>query len=219
VSGETGAAVPSEGRRADWVEIVAMLLLALGAVATAWSSYQVNRWNGEQAKTSAQVNAARIDAARASGRANAETQVDVATFTQWVDAYARGETELTDFYRTRFREEFRPAFEAWLASRPLENPDAPLTPFALPEYQLASAAEAERLDERAEELAAQARDYIQRGSNYVLCVVLFAVVLFFAGMSSKLRTPSMRKALLVTGCVVFVGTVAWLATFPVTVAV
>ena len=38
--------------RRDWVEIAATVLLALAAVATAWSSYQATRWNGEQAKTS-----------------------------------------------------------------------------------------------------------------------------------------------------------------------
>jgi len=36
-----------------------------------------------------------------------------------VDAYARGETELLNFYRDRFREEFRPGFNAWIATKPL----------------------------------------------------------------------------------------------------
>jgi hypothetical protein len=49
----------------------------------------------------------------------------VATFTQWVDAYARNETQLADFYRQRFRPEFKPAVEAWIATRPLQNPQAP----------------------------------------------------------------------------------------------
>jgi hypothetical protein len=52
-------------------------------VATAWSSYQATRWNGEQAKTSGRVNKTRIEAARASDLANAQQQVDVATFMQW----------------------------------------------------------------------------------------------------------------------------------------
>ena len=53
------------------------------------------------------------------------TWVEVATFTRWVDAYARKETELADFYRKRFRKEFQPAVEAWIATRPLQNPEAP----------------------------------------------------------------------------------------------
>ena len=143
----------------------------------------------------------------------------MATFMQWVDSYARDETELVDFYRERFRPEFKPAFEAWIATKPLVTEGAPRTPFVMPEYRLAARAEADRLDERAEELSAQVRRNIQRASNYVLGVVLFAVALFFAGMSTKLTAPGLRKALLVVGYVLFLGTVVWIATSPVSVAV
>ena len=68
-----------------------------------------------------------MESARASGEASRQVQVDVATFTQWGDA------ELAAFYRRRFRDEFRPAFQRWLASRPLQNPQAAQTPFTLPE--------------------------------------------------------------------------------------
>ena len=60
---------------------------------------------------------------------------------------------------------------------------------------------------------------IQRSSNYVLGVVLFAVALFFAGMSTKLTAAGLRKAMLVVGCILFLGTVIWIATFPISVAV
>jgi hypothetical protein len=209
----------SERSRRDWMEIGATVLLALAAVATAWSSYQAARWNGEQAKASSAANKARIEAARTSGLANAQTQVDVATFSQWVDAYARKESFLADFYFKRFRKEFRPAVQAWLATKPLRNPDAPLTPFAMPEYRLAATAEAARLDQKAEDLAAQVRRNIQRSTNYVLGVVLFAVALFFAGMSTKLTGPGPRKALLLIGCIVFTGAAAWIAASPVSIAI
>ena len=75
------------------IEIVATVLLALATVATAWSGYQASRWNGEQAKVFSRGAAARIESAKAAGLANAQTQVDVATFTQWVDAYALERTE------------------------------------------------------------------------------------------------------------------------------
>jgi hypothetical protein len=207
----------SPGR--DWVEVAATILLALAAVATAWSSYQATRWNGEQAKTSGSVNKTRIEAARASDLANAQQQVDVATFMQWVDSYARGDTKLVNFYRQRFREEFRPAFNAWVATKPLKTEGAPLTPFAMPQYRLAAKAEAGRLDQRAEELSAQVRLNIQRASNYVLGVVLFAVALFFAGMSTKLSSPGLRKTMLGVGYAIFGGTIVWIATFPVSVSI
>jgi hypothetical protein len=120
----TTAAGPSEVSRRDWVEIVATVLLALAAVATAWSSYQANRWNGEQTKSAGRVNAVRIEAARAQGLAQGQTQVDVATFVQWVNATAGDDIELATFYRDRFRPEFRPAFDAWQATDPLVDPGA-----------------------------------------------------------------------------------------------
>ncbi len=203
----------------DWVEIVATVLLALAAVATAWSSYQANRWNGEQAKAAGRVNALRIDAARAQGLAEGQTQVDIAMFFQWVNATETDEQELADFYTARFRPEFRPAFDAWQASDPLTNPDAPPSPFAMDEYQLQARSDSERLDAEAEAMAAAVRRNIQRSANYVLAVVMFAVALFFAGMSTKLRGTGTRKALLVVGCIVFLGTAAWIATFPVSVSV
>ncbi len=157
----------------NWVELAATLLLALATVATAWSGYQSTRWNGEQAKAAARANALRIESAKAAGLANTQTGIDVATFTQWANAYAREETVLADFYFKRFRPEFRPAVDAWVVTRPLKNPEAPLTPFAMPEYELAATAKADRLNAEAELSAAQARRNIQRASNYVLGVVLF----------------------------------------------
>ena len=201
------------------LEVFATILLAAATVATAWSGYQASRWNGEQAKASARTNALRIEAARAQSLAEAQTQVDVATFIQWVDAYARDETELQTFYFARFRKEFKPAVNAWIRTRPLRSADAPLTPFAMPQYRLQATADANRLDAEAARSSAVVSRYIQRSTNYVLCVVLFAAVLFFAGMSTKLQTPGLRRALLGFGAVVFLATVAWIATFPVSLSV
>jgi hypothetical protein len=195
------------------------VLLALATVATAWSGYQASRWNGEQAKASGSTNAIRIEAARAQGLAQAQKQVDVAMFSSWADAYAHKDALLANFYFRRFRKEFKPAVQAWIATRPLHNPGAPLTPFVMPQYKLQAEADANRLDAKAELSAAAVRRDIQRSSNYVLAVVLFAATLFFAGMSTKLPTPRLRQVLLGLGIVLFVGTVAWLATSPVSVSV
>ena len=199
--------------------MLATVLLALAAVATAWSSYQASRWNGEQAKAFGRGNAARLESIRASGLADAQSQVDVATFTQWVNAFALGQTELADFYFRRFRAEFKPAVNAWIATRPRQNPDAPLTPFAMPQYELAARDEADSLQADAEAFAAQARTNVQRATNYVLGVVLFAVALFFAGMSTKLGTRRLQIALLDLGATVFVTALVWLATLPISISV
>jgi hypothetical protein len=212
--------VTSEGERRDRrLELAATVLLAVAAVTTAWCSYQATRWSSEQTKESGTTNRLRLEAGRAQGLAEAQTQVDLATYIQWVDAYALKRTTLQEFYVMRFREEFKPAFEAWLATRPLTNPNAPLSPFAMPQYRLAATAEYERLDEEAA-ASSELRDvYIQRQSNYVLAVVLMAVALFLAGMSTKLGRRMPRTVLLACGYVVFLSTIVWIATFPVNVAI
>jgi hypothetical protein len=201
------------------LEIGSAVLLSIATLATAWSGYQASRWNGEAAKATGRANASRVESTRASGLANRNAQIDIALFTQWVDAYARNETVLADFYRNRFRAEFKPAFEAWVASRPLRNPRAPLSPFAMPQYVLEAETEANALELAADATAAEARGGIHRAQNYVLAVTLFAASLFFAGISTKLTRPGPRAAVLGLGFVVFVVTLVWILTLPVTVAV
>ena len=207
------------GGHRDRVEIIATVLLAVATVATAWSGYQSTRWNGEQAKAGGRATALRIESAKAAGLANSQTSVDVATFTQWVDAYALHETELADFYFRRFRPEFKPAVDAWVATKPLKSRGAPLTPFAMPQYKLKARADAERLDAAAAGFSARVLTNIQRASNYVLGVVLFASALFFGGMSAKLTTPRVRVAMLTIGCTIFVCTAVWMATSPISLSV
>lgn len=207
------------GAKHNPLELVATVLLSVATVATAWSGYQSTRWNAEQAKAGARANALRIESTKAAALANTQTEIDVATFTQWVNAYAQKQTELADFYFKRFRKEFKPAVDAWIATRPLKNPKAPLTPFAMPQYTLAARTESEQFAAQADLFAGQALRNIQRSTNYVLGVVLFASALFFAGMSTKLTSPRLRIALLAIGCLVFLGTVVWIATSPVSVSV
>jgi ferric-dicitrate binding protein FerR (iron transport regulator) len=51
----------------------------------------------------------------------------VATFIQWINAREEHHQALAAFYAARFRPEFKPAFGAWLATRPSPNRAAPLT--------------------------------------------------------------------------------------------
>jgi hypothetical protein len=213
------AAEPAAPGRRPWQELFVTVLLVLAALATSWSSYQATRWNGEQAAAAGRTNAIRIEAARSDGLARSQTQIDVATFIAWADADRSGETSLAGFYVDRFREEFRPAFDAWRALDPFSNTDAPSSPFVMPEYQVASRSEAARLDTEAEASATEVRRDIQRSSNYVLTVVLYAVVLFFAGMSTRLGNARLRWVMTIAGGIVFLGALAWVSTMPVSFAV
>ena len=212
----------SQGERSTadvWIDTIAAVLLALAAVATAWSSYQASRWTGEQSKAFAAASAARVESTRASSLANAQTSVDVGVFTQWVDAELRGEEDLSEFYEQRFRDEFQPAFQAWLATNPFDDPTAPPSPFAMEEYQLAANEDASELEATADASAELARTNVQRATNYVLGVVLFATSLFFAGISTRLRSTKLRGVILTVGCVVFIAAASWIATFPISLSI
>jgi len=206
--------VTEERAHARWPELVATVLLALATVATAWASYQARQWTGEQAQSYSRANAARVESARNTGTANQLTGIDVATFIQWIDATAHKDAALATFYRARFRPEFKPAFDAWLATRPLVTPNAPRSPFAMPEYRLAATTAADALEKKAASNASAAAVANQRANDYVGAVVLFASALFFAGISTKLQSRGPQLAILGMGCLLFAGTTIWLATQP-----
>jgi len=205
-------------RATHWIDLLSTVLLALAAVATAWATYQAAHWRSEQGLAGNRSTAARVQANRVAGIANRQIVIDVETFTQWADAYASGDTRLADFYFRRFRPEFKPAVVAWIATKPLKNPHAPLTPFTMPQYRSAALAEADRLEAKgaAESKVSQAN--VKKADRYTLCVVLFAMALFFAGISTRLRTDGTRAAILATGWVLFLVALAWMVTFPASLA-
>jgi hypothetical protein len=201
------------------LEIASAVLLALATLATAWAAYQARQWTGEQAQGYSKATAARIAVNRTAAVANRQLQIDVATFIQWVDAHEEGRQKLADFYEERFRDEFKPAFGAWLASDPFENADAPSTPFAMPQYRLKANTDADRLEASAAARSNVAAAANQRANNYMLAVVLFASSLFFAGISTKLGSTGVRTATLALGWILFLGTFVWLVTMPTRVTI
>jgi hypothetical protein len=200
------------------LEVAAAVLLSLATVATAWAAYQSRQWTGEQAQGYSKATATRITENRTSAVANRQVEIDVATFIQWIDAHQKHNRALADFYRARFRNEFRPAFAAWLATKPFSDPTAPPTPFALGRYRLGASVRADRLESTAALASSRAKAANQNADNYMLAVVLFASALFFAGISTKLGDASVRIAVLALGWLVFIGTVTWLATLPTSLA-
>jgi hypothetical protein len=222
-------------RLRDRIELVATALLAVATVLTAWSAFQSTKWSGSQSNHYARAGALRTDSAKASSLANAEQIVDVNTFVSWASALANERAAdpnastapdgsyqadphaLSGFLYERLRSEFRPAIDAWLAQRPLENPAAEPTPFTLPEYKLAERTRAERLEVLADAESSLARRDNQRGDNYVLATVLFASVLFFAGVSGKLGRTRNRATTIALAVVVLLAGIVLLVTFPVQV--
>jgi hypothetical protein len=241
-SGETPAAdvggqapatrVPAgETRTAEWLDLVLTLFMALAAVGTAWAGFESTKWSGTQANSYAAAGAARTESNQKAIEANQDRTVDVITFTQWLTAldqevladpsarptgvYRPAPGTVSGFLFTRFRAEFRPAVDAWVATRPLLNPNAPTTPFVMPQYRLAADADAIRLAQRADQFTIQAQTANERGDNYVLTAVIFAMVLFFAGVASRPRRQLMQRLLIGLATATLLAAFVILATFPV----
>ena len=199
-----------------WVEIIAAAVLALATIASAWSAYQATRWGGEQANAYAQAAAARAESVRASDLADANLTIDVEYFAIWLDEAGQGGDErVLGLLERAFRPEFATAFEAWVATDPLTNQAGPATPFDMDEYVIAAQRQAEELRSDAEAATAVAVDANQTGDNYVLTTVLFASVLFFAGISTKFSSRWVRIVLVVLGFLAFFSGAVLLLTFPV----
>ena len=199
------AAALREVWRDERVEVVAAILLALATVLSAWGAYQATRWSGEQADSYARSAALRAESGRHGTAASRQIQIDVATFLAWADAKAQRDTRLAGFIEQRFRAEFKPPFKAWLTGSPADASGLPSgTPFDQPEYKLAEQAVADTKLGEADAALLEAQEANQVSDNFVLTAVLFASVLFFAGIAARFRPQWIRWAMLGMAVAVFV---------------
>jgi hypothetical protein len=199
-------------RRAALRETLALVLLAVTAIMTAWCGFESSKWGGEMSVSFSRASTARIEAARQQGVANNARQQDLTIYAVYVQAEAAGNAELARYVQVRFTEWFQVAFHAWVeAGRPTN------APFAMPEYVPPGTQESAAADQRADQLFAQAMVNNQRGDNYTLLTVLAALVLFFAAVSSRLKRSGLQWSALIFGGVLFLVTAVIVATFPVLV--
>lgn len=176
------------------LEISVAILLAVAAICTAWSGYQARLWSGTQSVYMGQAGARRTESVRSTTQADQLILLDMLMYNEWIKAYAAGQEDLQRFYERRFRDELRPAFDAWLATDPANNPDAPTGPFVMPEYQVSKAEEAIALEEEASNLFVKAREANEISENYILITVFMALVLVFSGFAPRFKWPPVRLA-------------------------
>ena len=140
---------------------------------------------------------------------------DLTLFENYIDASLTGEPEVADFYRSRFRDEFVPAFEAWQATDQAD-PDAPASPFATDEYALAPEQEGRDLEAQAHATFEAGEDANRHSDRYVLTTLFFASALFFAAISERFSVVQLRAALLGIAALGLVAGLVITVTLPVT---
>lgn len=210
--GPESAAAEKKSRN---IELFSVLLIALTAVLTAWSGFESSKWGGVMSIEFSAANAARTESVRLSNEANQQTSIDVGLFVDYFGARATEDEVLADFLLQRMPERLAVATNAWLETKPLSTPDAPKTPFEMPEYVVPAMDKAEELAKSADGHSITARDANQTGDNYTITSVFFASVILLAALSTKVVSERLQLVLLVTAVVFFIATSAVIATFPV----
>jgi hypothetical protein len=177
------------------LEGVEVIILALVAIATAWSGYQAARWDSVQSEVYGRSSRLRVEGQSLDLQANQERMYDAVTVVEWLKAEAHNETKLAELFERRLLPEYRPAFEAWKKTDPLHDPNAPAGPILMPEYRNARAEEAARKNQEATELFDQGTRAREHADDYVRLTVLLASVLFLAAMSQRFHSHWVRAVL------------------------
>jgi hypothetical protein len=179
------------------LEIIEALVLAIVAITTAWSGYQAALWTGHQSELYGQASKLRVQAEGASTSANQERLYNASTVVEWLKAEASNDKRLTTLFERRFLPEFRPAFEAWKKTDPLNNPNAPAGPQLMPEYRSSKTEMAARLNDHATEVFEQGTKGREYADQYVRATVTLATVLLLIAISQRFKTRRVRVGLLV----------------------
>jgi hypothetical protein len=204
----------SPSRAQEILEIVEAIVLAIVAIATAWSGYQAALWTGHQAELYGLASKYRVQAEGVATTANQERLYNASTVVEWLKAEANGQEKLAALFERRVLPEFRPAFDSWKKTDPLNNPDAPAGPFFMPEYRSAKAEEAAQLNERATASFEAGNRARKLSDDYVRVTVLLATVLLLTVISQRFKTHAVRVGLAVTAMLLLCAPIYRILTLP-----
>ena len=175
-----------------WVEPVAALLMALATLSTAWCGYQSAAWTRKSNRLMNEFNALERRAGVLTVQGMQQATIHTGMFMQALAAHEAGNEKLVNFYVERFPPELRKAYDAWMAEKPFENPNADPHPFVPKLYETPGTREAADANTKAANNLEEARKAGNVSGQYLANTVLFATVLFFASASGKFEQRRVR---------------------------
>lgn len=196
------------------LEIVEVFLLAVVAIATAWSGFQAAKWDGEQSRLYGLATDARFQAEELDSLATSELTADGSLMTAWLEAKDAGDVELQALLEKRMTPAYRRAFEAWLRTDPFVNSDAPSGPAKMPEYENPFRAQAKKVNDRAQTSFDEGTTARGHGEKYIRDTVLLAMVLFLAAIAQRFKDPLLRGVLNGLGLIVLLVALVSLFSLP-----
>jgi hypothetical protein len=204
----------AQERRDRLVSIAEAVLLSIVALMAAWSGYAAAKWSTESRVGLAEASTARTKASRANLQAIEVRNFDSSTFEAWFSAYTAHNKQAMTLAEHRFRPQFRVAFDAWRATNPETNPNAPRGPTYMPQYRQPGLARSKALDAQADDAFAAGAAAGETSDKYVRTTVFLASVLFLVGISTRFPRRGGRYALVTLGAVLLVFSVVQLAQLP-----
>ena len=198
-----------EGHR--WLSITEAILLSVVALIAAYSGYASAKWGTESSVSLAKASADRTKANRADIEATQIRTLDSVSFNAAFEAYVAGDKDAYRIAVKRLRPGYKPAFNAWVATKPLTNDNAPPGPSYMPQYKIEQAEQAKALDAKADAAFATGQEDGARADEYVRVTVFLASVLFLVGISSHFPFKIARYGLIGTGIVLLGYSIVQLA--------
>ena len=195
------------------LEVVAAVLLGLATVAIAWGAFQANLWSGLQDKALTESARLTTEAASIYEATGSLVSLDQTLFVEIVLQLNQVEDEdvaldTVDFLLTNMTVEGQTAVNEWFEN----DLDLPFTD----DYYDVLYAEGDEVVQLSEAKFEEGSRNNTNGDKYVLVSTVLASVLFFAGISTVLRSPRIRFVLLASGSVLWVGSAIFMATLPMT---
>jgi hypothetical protein len=197
-----------------WVEPVAALLMALATLSTAWCSFESAAWTRKSNRLMNEFNALERKAGVLTIQGMQQATIQTGMFMQALAAHQAGNDNLMNFYVDRFPPELRKAYDAWLAQKPFENPNADPHPFVSRLYETPQTREAAEASAKAADNQQQAGAAGSISGQYLANTVLFAAVLFFANASSRFEQRRVRVVAFAFAVAVFLFAVVRTAMLP-----
>jgi hypothetical protein len=196
------------------ISIIEAVMLSLVALVAAWSGYCAAAWDTRSSDLLTQSLELQVAGQAATQEGLQIRTFDAVAFDAAFDAYVAGDKPAFRLAVRRLRPEYRSAFNAWLATKPATNDNAPADPSKLPQYRIPQEARGRALTAKAKVSFRQAVAAGDNSDKYVRLTVILATVLFLVGISGHFPVRAARYALIGIGTVLILYSVVALLGLP-----
>lgn len=195
-----------KNQKLDKMDLAYATILGLTVVVSAWCGYQHELWGSALTFELKAANTAHREYATAELKEKQSMIIDVVAFNGYLVAASNHDQKLMDYYKNSFRPEMKTAFDAWLATNPLNDTGGNTTmPFDLPQYQIP--ADNEKVIsflQLADEKSQNADKMSSIASNYVYFTTMYASISFLEGIGRVFASKKMQTIFLTMGIVIFI---------------